>query len=319
MSKMKWDQTGERIAEAGVDQGALFPYVGSGYTKGVPWNGLTSVNEAPTGAEANPFYADNQKYLEIMSEEEYAATIGCYTYPDEFKTCIGETELTPGVTVGQQSHRTFGFAYRTRIVNDTLGTDYGFKLHLVYNGLAGVSNRDHTTINDSPELEEISFDVTTTKVEVTGGKPTAHLIIDSTRIPAGSESKLQQLIDTIYGKDADDNGPAIEPTFLLPDQVAAIMKAETVAPKLTALAVSGESFTEGAFAEGTLNYTIATTNSTGILSFTKSPVGATTTVKLNGTVVTDMEMTWEAGLNTILVEVKNDGITVTYKIELTKS
>lgn len=226
MSKLVWDNIGERIAETGVDQAVLYPFAAGGYGTGVAWNGLTSVNEAPTGAEANPFYADNQKYLEIMSEEEFAGSIGCWTYPDAFKPCIGEVELTPGVTIGQQTHKLFGFSYRTRIVNDTDGADHGFKVHLVYNALAGVSPRDHTTMNESPELEEITFDITTTKIPVTGGKPTAHLIIDSTKIPVDAATKFQTLLDTLYGKDADgEESPAITPKLLTPDEVAAILRA----------------------------------------------------------------------------------------------
>lgn len=230
MSKLKWDQLGERIAETGVDQGVLYPFDAGVFGDGVPWNGLTSVNEAPTGGEPSPFYADNQKYLEIMSEEEFAASIGCYTYPDEFKPCIGETELAEGITVAQQIHKMFGFSYRTKIVNDTNGMDHGFKIHLVYNALAGVSARDHTTMNDSPELEEISYDITTTKVAVTGGKPTAHLVIDSTKFTEETKDKLQLILDALYGKDAvtPEEGepiPAVEPKLLMPDEVIAIINA----------------------------------------------------------------------------------------------
>lgn len=241
MSKLIWDKIGERLAETGVDQGVLYPFVANAYDTGVAWNGLTSLNEAPTGGEPNPFYADNQKYLEIMSEEEFAGTIGCYTYPDEFKECIGEKELKQGIIIGQQSRSMFGLCYRTKIVNDTNGTDHGFKIHLVYNAKAGVSARDHTTINETPELEELSFDFTTTKVAVTGGKPTSHLIIDSTKIAVEDAAKLQTLLDTLYGKDGvtGDPGdpeaeppippveavPAILPKLLTPDEVAAIFAA----------------------------------------------------------------------------------------------
>lgn len=228
MSKLKWDQLGERVAETGVDQGVLYPFEAGVFGAGVPWNGLTSVNEAPTGGEPSPFYADNQKYLELMSEEEFAGSIGCYTYPDEFKPCIGETELAAGITVGQQTHKMFGFSYRTKIVNDTNGMDHGFKIHLVYNALAGVSTRDHTTMNDSPELEEISYDITTTKVAVTGGKPTAHLVIDSTKFTEENKAKLQLIMDTLYGKDAVDGEPgepAVAAKLLMPDEVIAIINA----------------------------------------------------------------------------------------------
>lgn len=225
MSRLKWDQLGERIAETGVDQGVLYPFDAGVFKTGVPWNGLTSVNEAPTGGEPSPFYADNQKYLELLSEEEFAASIGCYTYPDAFKACIGEVELAAGVTVSQQSHNMFGFSYRTKIVNDTNGVDHGFKIHLVYNALAGVSARDHTTMNESPELEEISYDITTTKVGVTGGKPTSHLVIDSTKFTEENIEKLQLLIDTLYGKDAVDEEPAVTAKLLMPDEVVAIITA----------------------------------------------------------------------------------------------
>ena len=231
MSKLKWDQVGERIAETGVDQGVLYPFETTTFGEGVPWNGLTSVNEAPTGGEPSPFYADNQKYLELMSEEEFAASIGCYTYPDEFKACVGETEMVTGVTIGQQTHKMFGFSYRTKIINDTNGMDHGFKIHLVYNALAGVTSRDHTTMNDSPELEEISYDITTTKVPVTGGKPTSHLVIDSTKFTVATQAKLQAIMDALYGKDAvvgtgtagAPQFPAVKAKLLMPDEVMAII------------------------------------------------------------------------------------------------
>lgn len=225
MSKIKWDLTGERLAETGVDQGVLYPFSGITYGEGVAWNGLTSVNEAPTGAEPSPFYADNQKYLELMSEEEFAASIGCYTYPDEFKACVGEAEIATGVTISQQSHKMFGFSYRTKIVNDVDGVDHGFKIHLVYNALAGVSARDHTTMNESPELEEISYDITTTKVPVTGGKPTSHLVIDSTKFKLEDAEKLQTLMDVLYGIDAsiEPEVEAVPAKLLMPDEIAAIL------------------------------------------------------------------------------------------------
>lgn len=231
--KLKWDQIGERLAETGVDQGVLYPFEGIEFGEGVAWNGLTSVNEAPTGGEPTPFYADNQKYLELLSEEEFAASIGCYTYPDDFKPCIGETEMVTGVTIGQQAHKMFGFSYRTKIVNDVNGLDHGFKIHLVYNALAGVSTRDHTTINESPELEEISYDITTTKVPVTGGKATSHLVIDSTKFTTETLPKLEALLAVLYGTDAieadpavpeDEGTPAIPARLPLPDEVIALIK-----------------------------------------------------------------------------------------------
>jgi hypothetical protein len=155
-----------------------------------------------------------------MSEEEFAGSIGCYTYPDEFKPCIGEADLGTGVTIGQQNHTIFGLCYRTEIVNDTEGLEYGFKLHLVYNALAGVSQRDHTSINESPELEELSYDFSCTKIPVTNHKPTAHLIIDSRKFTGENTTKLQTLLDKLYGKDGT---PGEEPTLLMPDEVIAII------------------------------------------------------------------------------------------------
>lgn len=227
MSKIVWDDIGEKIAETGVKNGVLYPMAAGAYTAGVAWNGLTSVNEAPTGAEPSPFYADNSKYLEIMSEEEFAGTIGCYTYPDEFKLCIGEASLHAGVSVGQQRHIPFGFCYRTEIVNDTEGMDYGYKLHLVYNSLAGVSARDHTTVNETPELEEMSFDFSATKVPVTGAKPTAHFIIDSTKIPVGSAANLAALELILFGSES------VDPRLPLPDEIAALFA--SAAPAAIAL------------------------------------------------------------------------------------
>lgn len=169
--------------------------------------------------------------MELLSEEEFVATIGCYTYPDEFKPCIGENEIAIGVTISQQAHKMFGLSYRTKIVNDTNQLDHGFKIHLIYNALAGVATRDHTTINETPELEDLSYDITTTKVPVTGGKPTSHLIIDSTKFTEQTKPKLNQLLDILYGKDgipAPEGGgeaiPAVAPRLPMPDEVADIIK-----------------------------------------------------------------------------------------------
>lgn len=223
MTKLVWDKLGERIAEAGVDQGVLYPFAATTFGPGVAWNGLTSVNEAPTGGEPSPFYAGNRKYLELMSEEEYAGSIGCYTYPVEFQACLGETEVAPGMIIAQQTHKTFGFSYRTRIINDTNGLDHGFKIHVVYNALAGVSARDHTTMNESPELEELSFDFTTTKVAVTGGKPTSHLVLDSTKFTEATMPKLQAIMDKLYGTSAPEGAA----TLLMPNEITAILTAVT--------------------------------------------------------------------------------------------
>lgn len=233
MSKLLWDQLGERVGEAGVDQGVLYVFGTTDFGPGVAWNGLTSVNEAPTGGEPSPFYADNRKYIELMSEEEYAGSIGCFTFPTEFHACLGEVEIAPGMIVAQQTHKLFAFSYRTKIINDTNGLDHGFKIHIVYNALAGVAARDHATMNESPELEEITFDFTTTKVDVTGGKPTSHIVIDSRNFTEATMPKLQAIMDKLYGKNAvigtgtaqAPQFPATEPELLMPDEIAAILNA----------------------------------------------------------------------------------------------
>lgn len=219
MSKLQWDEIGKRIGETGVDQGVLYPFTSGAYAAGVAWSGLTSVSENPTGAEANASYADNKKYIELYSEEEFAGSVGCFTYPDEFKPCIGEVESAPGVVITQQKRSTAGFSYRTKVVNDTDGLEYGYKIHLVYGAKFGVASREHTTINESPELEELGFDFTTTKVDVTNGKPTAHVVIDTTKIPEGSATKLATFLKAIYG---DTTEPETTPRLPTPDEVVAM-------------------------------------------------------------------------------------------------
>lgn len=215
-TKLVWDEIGERTGETGVDQGVLYPFTSGEYATGVAWSGLTSVSENPTGAEASPFYADNKKYIELYSDEEFAGSIGCFTYPDEFKPCIGELESAPGVVITQQKRGMAGFSYRTKVVNDTDGLEYGYKYHLVYGARFGVASREHTTMNESPELEELGFDFTTTKVNVTNAKPTAHVVIDTTKLPEGSETKLATFLAAIYGDATTD------PELPTPDEVVAM-------------------------------------------------------------------------------------------------
>ena len=197
MPKLVWDEVGKRFYETGVSHGVLYLQSESGaYEGGVAWNGLTAVTESPSGAEANPLYADNIKYLNLMSNEEFGCTIEAYTYPEEFAQCNGESSLAPGVIIGQQKRKTFGFCYRTAIGNDIDGSDHGYKIHLVYGALASPSERAYTTINDSPEAMTLSWEITTTPVNVTGFKPTAHLEFDSTKIDA---EKLAELEEILYG------------------------------------------------------------------------------------------------------------------------
>lgn len=221
MSKLKWDQTGERLYETGVRNGVLYPLGSNGtYPKGVAWNGLTAVTESPSGAEATPLYADDIKYLNLMSTEEFGATIEAYTYPDEFAECDGSAALATGVQIGQQARKTFGLCYRTALGNDVVGNDYGYKLHIIYGALAAPSEKAYATINDSPEAITFSWEVTTTPVNVTGFKPTASITIDSTKANA---AKLAALEEILYGKDAVSGGQAVEARLPLPDEIAQLM------------------------------------------------------------------------------------------------
>ena len=220
MSKLVWDKTGERFYETGVNKGVLYPQAAEGnYPKGVAWNGLTAVTESPSGAEATPLYADNIKYLNLMSAEEFGATIEAYMYPDEFAACNGEASLATGVTVGQQVRKAFGMAYQTKIGND-INNDLGYKIHLIYGALAAPSEKAYATVNDSPEAITFSWEVTTTPVEVAGMKPTASLTIDSTKVDA---DKLAAFEAILYGSDSE------EPRLPLPSEVATLFGTENVA------------------------------------------------------------------------------------------
>lgn len=198
--KLKWDETGKKVYETGVDRGVLYLQANGAYPNGVAWNGLSKVSENPSGAEPTALYANNKKYLELMSNEEFAATIEAYTYPDEFAVCDGSAELVKGVRIAQQTRKAFGLCYRTLLGNDEEGIDYGYKLHLVYGCLAKPSAKENSTVNDSPEAVTMSWEASTTPVDVTYGgttyKPTAHLVIDSTTVDA---EKLKALEEKLYG------------------------------------------------------------------------------------------------------------------------
>lgn len=215
MSKLVWDKTGERLYETGVKQGVLYPQAAGGtYPKGVAWNGLTNITETPSGAEATALYADDIKYLNLISTEELGGTIEAYTYPDEFAECDGSAALTAGVYIGQQNRKTFGLCYRTTLGNDVDSNAYGYKLHLVYGALAAPSEKAYSTINDSPEAITFSWEFSTTPVNVAGFKPTANIVIDSTKVDA---EKLAALEKILYG---DTEAEARLP---LPDEVAQVM------------------------------------------------------------------------------------------------
>ena len=215
MSKIVWDAIGDHIFETGVRNGVLYLKGAEGtYDTGVAWNGLTSVSESPEGAEATDLYADDIKYLSLMSAENFKATIEAYTYPVEFEECDGSATIAKGVVIGQQSRKPFGLCYRTSIGNDTDGNEHGYKLHIVYGCQASPSEKQYSTINDSPDAVTFSWEVSTTPVNVTGKKPAATLIIDSTK---ADKAKLTALEAILYGSEQ------VEPRLPLPDEIATLM------------------------------------------------------------------------------------------------
>lgn len=217
MAKLVWDQTTEKLYETGIEQVALFPQVAGEYPKGVAWNGITALNLTPSGAEPSPLYANNKKYLTLMSVEELGGTIEAYMYPDEWSECDGSAELVPGVFVGQQPRKNFGLVGKTLIGNDSEGTKYGYKLHLVYGGLASPSEMSNATVNDNPEARTMSWEFSTTPVSVAGFEPTSYICIDSTKVDAG---KLTALEAVLYGSESE------EARLPLPDEIAELMKTE---------------------------------------------------------------------------------------------
>lgn len=217
MAAITWDATGERLFETGVDHGVLYPISSSGtYNNGVAWNGLSAITESPSGAEATAVWADNIKYVNLLSAEEFGATVEAYTYPDEFAICDGTAELVDGVIVGQQARKVFGLCYRTKIGNDVDGNDHGYKLHIIYGAQASPSEKAYSTINDSPEAISFSWELTTTPVNVTGMNATSYLVIDSTKCDA---DKLTALEKILYGSAEPDTAPRLP----LPDEIKTLM------------------------------------------------------------------------------------------------
>lgn len=220
MSKrLVWDAVGERLFETGVKQCVLYPIdkISGTYNKGVAWNGITSVSESPSGAEATDLYADDAKYLSLLSAETFGCTVEAYTYPEEFEACDGTAQLTPGVTIGQQARSVFGLCYRTTVGNDVDGNDHGYKLHFIYGCKATPSEKSYSSVNDSPEAITFSWTVNTTPVSVEGFKPTASLVIDSTKV---DKAKLSKLEDVIYGSETADA------RLPLPNEIVTILTAE---------------------------------------------------------------------------------------------
>ena len=213
MAVLTWDQTGEKLYETGVQKGVLYPMDGAVYGKGVAWNGLTAVNETPSGAESTKLYADDIKYLDIRSAEEFGATIEAYSSPDEFDACDGTAELSAGVNIGQQNRKGFGFCYRSTIGNDTEYNNYGYKLHIIYGLTAAPSERSYSSVNDSPETATLSWEVSSTPVSVAGFKPTSIVTINSKKI---NPEALKEIEDALYGTES------VEPKIRLPDEIKAI-------------------------------------------------------------------------------------------------
>lgn len=270
MSKLKWDQTGERLYETGVSKGVLYPVSDGTYGNGVAWNGLTAVNENPSGAEATPLYADNIKYLNLMSAEQFGATIEAYMYPDEFAACNGEAALGTGVSIGQQARSLFGLSYQTKIGSDT-DSEKGYKIHLIYGALAAPSEKAYSTVNDSPEAITFSWEISTTPVEVTGFKPTASLVIDSTKVDS---DKLEALEALLYGTNSENA------SLPLPDQVLSIITGKKVSSIAITTAPTKTSYTAGDTFDATGMVVTATyddTTSAAVTNYTVSPSGALST------------------------------------------
>ena len=277
MSRLEWDKTGERLFETGTKNGVLYIYDASKvsattgpYTPGVAWNGLTAVNENPSGAEATPLYADNIKYLNLMSAEQFGATIEAYMYPDEFAACNGEAALGTGVSIGQQARSLFGLSYQTKIGSDT-DSEKGYKIHLIYGALAAPSEKAYSTVNDSPEAITFSWEISTTPVEVTGFKPTASLVIDSTKVDS---DKLEALEALLYGTNSENA------SLPLPDQVLSIITGKKVSSIAITTAPTKTSYTAGDTFDATGMVVTATyddTTSAAVTNYTVSPSGALST------------------------------------------
>ena len=216
MAKLKWDEVGKRVYETGVKQAVLYVMSNSnGYGKGVAWSGMTAVTESPSGAEATPLYADDTKYLELYSAEEFGATVEAYTYPDEFGACDGTVTLEKGVTIGQQTRSQFALCYRTAIGNDTNGLKHGYKLHIIYGCRATPTEKAYNAINNDPEAITFSWEITTTPVPVTGQDPTSTIVLDSTKLKPAT---MQAVEAKLYGDNSN------EPQLLMPDEIIALVK-----------------------------------------------------------------------------------------------
>lgn len=265
MSKIIWDKSGERLFETGVKNGVLYIQNASGeYPLGIAWNGLVGVSESPSGAEASPLYADDIKYVNLISAEEFGATIEAYMYPDEFAQCDGSAQLATGVYVGQQTRKTFGLVYRTALGNDIAGEAYGYKLHLIYGAIAAPSEKGYQTINDSPEAITLSWDISTTSVEIPGFKPTASIVLNSTKVDA---TLLATLEDILFGT------PGVDPRLPLPTEIVALfagaapaaLALSTIVPADDAIGIAVAANIVLTFNNKVLNESVVLTSAAGVI------------------------------------------------------
>lgn len=309
MSKLVWDKVGERLYETGVSKGVLYPQDANGtYPMGYAWNGLTSFSKNPTGGEANPIYADNIKYLNLISVEEFEGSIGAYFYPDAFAECNGERELIPGLKIGQQPRKPFGFCCQTLVGNDTEGNDHGYTIQIVYGAMATPSERTYDTVNDSPEPAEMSWDITTTPVAVSGFKPTASLSLYSGDFSA---SAIQNLEDVLYGTDGTN------PRLPLPDEVASILGGTVVNVNLDSLTI-GSLTLSPEFSSDRVNYTAESTVSSAAVSADASDSSAAIAITVNGnSIANEGTATFVAGENTIAITVSKGSSSKTYTVKVT--
>ena len=316
MSKIIWDETGSRYYETGVNHGVLYRQNSNGtYGAGVPWNGLTSVTESPDGAEPTDLWADNIKYASMRSTESFGGTIEAYTYPEEFAMCDGSYAIATGVYIGQQNRQPFGFCFRSEVGSDSgIEDGEGYKLHIIYNATASPSESAYETINDSPDAITLSWEFTTTPVNVTGHKPTSRIVIDTTKLTTVEDkAKLAALEDMLYGTSSTD---ASLPS---PDQIAAIFGGSAEAVGLTALSIGSETLTP-TFAAGTTVYTCTTTSDSDVVTATPD-TGATARITVNGTAIDSGDAAeWNDGANLVIVTVSKTGsMTTTYTIGVTKT
>lgn len=309
---LKWDETGERYYETGIKQCVLFPQNLDGtYGTGVAWNGITGVDESPSGADPTDLWADDIKYLSIRSTEEFGFTVKAYTYPDEFGICDGTASPVAGLKIFQQARRGFGLCYRTTKGNDAAFNDYGYILHLIYGATVNPSSRSYSTINDSPSAIEFSWEAKTTPISVDGYRNTAVLTLDSTIVPAETMAQIEAII---YGEEG-----GASPRLPLPAEIISILGGQSSNAALSDITI-GSSTLAPTFAATTYSYGTTTSNTKDAVSATAAS-GCTVAIKANGTTITSGdEVTWNAGANTVVFTASKAGAnTKTYTVSVVKT